>query len=428
MTIESLGAGGDGIARDAEGRPLFVPGTLPGEAVRATPGGRRGEGSLATLDEVLAPSPDRVAPPCPHFPACGGCAMQHFAAAPYAAWKRARLGEALARAGFEDAPVAETRVTPPATRRRADLALRRRADGSVVLGFHEAGGAAVVDLATCLVLDPALVALFEPLRALLRGLQAFRREGSAVLNLLDTGPDLLLRLDGTPGTADRASLAAFAGAQGVPRIAGASPKGGATETLAQLGPVSIALGGVPVAPPPGAFLQATPQGETAIVEAVLNGLPKKLTAKTRIAELHAGLGTLSFPLATRARVTAYEGSADAVAALDAAARKAGGRVAAVRRDLARQPLMARELDGFAALVLDPPYAGAADQMPALARSSLQRIVYVSCNPAALTRDARLLHATGWRVAQATPIDQFLWSTQLEAVVAFERERREARAS
>ncbi|HWL80892.1 MAG TPA: TRAM domain-containing protein [Roseomonas sp.] len=422
LTIESLGAGGDGIARDAEGRPVFVPGALPGETVRATPSGRRGEGSLAALDEVLAPSPERVAPPCPHFATCGGCAMQHLATAPYAAWKRGRLAEALARAGFPDAPVAETRVTPPNTRRRADLALRRRADGSVTLGFHEAAGTAVVDLATCLVLDPALVALFEPLRLLLRGLQAFRREGSAVLNLLDTGPDLLLRLDGTPGTTDRAALAAFGRAHGVPRIAGAPLKGGMTETLAQLGPVSIALGGVPVAPPPGAFLQATPQGEAAIVETVLAGLPQKLTGKARIAELHAGLGTLSFPLATRARVTAFEGAAEAVAALDAAARHAGGRVTATRRDLARQPLTVKELESFAALVLDPPYAGAADQMPALARSKLQRIVYVSCNPAALTRDAKVLQTAGWRVAQATPIDQFLWSTQLEAVVAFERGR------
>ncbi|HWX48778.1 MAG TPA: TRAM domain-containing protein [Roseomonas sp.] len=422
LTIESLGAGGDGIARDAGGRLLFVPGALPGDRVRAQPAGRRGEGMVAALEEVLSPGPDRVAAPCPHFPACGGCAMQHLALPAYADWKRARLAEALARAGFPEAPVAETRVTPPNTRRRADLALRRRTDGSVVLGFHGRGEAAVEDLHTCLILDPVLVALFEPLRVMLRGLSAFRREGSAVLNLLDTGPDLLLRLDGTPGPADRAALAAFAQAQGLPRIAGAPLKGGTTETLAQLGPVSIALGGVPVAPPPGAFLQATPQGEAAIVAAVLAGLPAKLTGKARIAELHAGLGTLSFPLATRARVAAYEGAAEAVSALDAAARKAGGRVTATRRDLARQPLAAKELEGFAALVLDPPYAGAADQIPALARSSLQRIIYVSCNPAALSRDARPLQAAGWRIVQATPIDQFLWSTQLEAVVVFERAR------
>lgn len=422
LEITALGAGGDGLAVTPDGTHLFVAGALPGEHVRVSPGSKRGDGMAAVLEEILAPGPDRAQPPCPHFPRCGGCTMQHLALAPYAAWKRARLIDALDRAGFPEAPVAETVVTPPNTRRRADLALRRRADGSVTLGFHMRGAAAIEDLEVCFVLDPALVALFDPLRALLRGLRAFRREGSAVLNLLDSGPDLLLRLDGEPDTADRAALAAFAAAQGIPRIAAGTLKGAGSETMAQLGPVSIRFADVPVAPPPGAFLQATPQGEAAIVAAVLEGLPAKLSGKARIAELHAGLGTLSFPLASRARVAAFEGAPDAVAALDAAARKAGGRVTATRRDLARQPLSVKELEAFAALVLDPPYAGAAEQMPALARSTLSRIVYVSCNPAALTRDAKLLRNAGWRVERATPIDQFLWSTQLEAVVVFARGR------
>ncbi|KAA2214442.1 class I SAM-dependent RNA methyltransferase [Teichococcus oryzae] len=422
LTITALGAGGDGLAVTPDGTRLFVPGALPGERVRVAPGARRGDGMAAVLEAVLDPVPARAEPPCPHFPRCGGCTLQHMALAPYAGWKRDRLAEALRRAGFPDAPVAETFVTPPQTRRRADLAVRRQADGSILLGFHARGAATVENLSTCLVLDPALVALFDPLRAMLRGLQSLRREGSAVLNLLDTGPDLLLRLDGEPNAVDRAAIAAFASAQRLPRIAGAPLKGSGTENLAQIGPVSIAFAGVPVAPPPGAFLQATPQGEAAIVAAVLEGLPGKLTGKARIAELHAGLGTLSFPLAQRGRVAAFEGSAEAVAALDAAARRAGARISATRRDLVRQPLSAKELEGFAALVLDPPFAGAADQMPALARSSLSRIVYVSCNPVALSRDGKLLQQAGWRVAQATPIDQFLWSSQLEAVVAFERPR------
>ncbi|MFC3126715.1 class I SAM-dependent RNA methyltransferase [Pseudoroseomonas globiformis] len=411
VVIDALGASGDGVVT-CERR--FVPGALPGETVEVS--------EKDQLRAVLAPSPDRVEPPCPHFGHCGGCAMQHLALESYAAWKRARLAEALFRAGFHDVAVEAPRVTPPQTRRRADLALRRQADGSVVLGFHGRASGAVEDLTTCLVLDPALVALFEPLRMMLRSLQAFRREGSAVLNLLNSGPDLLLRLDGVPHAQDRAALAAFAAAHGLPRIAGAPLKGMATETLAQLGPVAIRFAGVDVSPPPGAFLQATPQGEAAIVDAVLDGLPRKLTAKSRIAELHAGLGTLSFPLAQRARVSAYESASEAVTALDVAARRVGGRIAAIRRDLARQPLSAKELEAFAALVLDPPFGGAADQMPALARSNLQRIIYVSCNPAALTRDGKLLQAAGWRVAKATPIDQFLWSAQLEAVVVFEKPR------
>ncbi|MBR0678811.1 class I SAM-dependent RNA methyltransferase, partial [Roseomonas alkaliterrae] len=238
------------------------------------------------------------------------------------------LVEALARAGFRDAPVATTITTPPARRRRADFALRRGPAG-ITAGLHRAGSAEVLDITACLVLDPRLVALLQPLRAMLRGLGALRREGSAVVNLLDTGPDLLLRTDGPLAAADRALLARFAQDQGVPRIAWAQGEGPA-EPAAQLGPVSIALGGVPVAPPPGAFLQASPEGEAAIVAAVLASLPERLPGRGRIADLHAGLGTLTFPLARRGRVAAFEGDAAAVAALSAAAGRAGLPVAATR--------------------------------------------------------------------------------------------------
>ena len=435
LSVRALGAAGDGIARLPDGATCYVPRALPGERLRARLAGRRGDALLAEPEALLEASPDRVQPPCPHAGTCGGCALQHWAAAPYAAWKRAKLADALARTGFPDAPVAELRATPPGTRRRADLALRRGgADGAVALGFHARGGgggaAAVVDLSACAVLDPRLVALFAPLRALLRRLPALRREGSAVLNLLDTGPDLLLRTDGVPDAAGRAALAAFAAAHGIPRIAwqrgGAGPAAAAPgtapppETAAQLGPATIRFGDAVVAPPPGAFLQASPAGEAAIRDAVLAGLPPRPPGRgAAIAELYAGVGTLTFPLAARGwRVTAYEGSAEAVAALAAAAGRAGARVSAVRRDLGRRPLAPKELAGFAAVVLDPPFGGAAEQVALLARARVPRIVYVSCNPAALARDAAPLARAGYSALAATPVDQFLWSPHLESVVAF----------
>ena len=421
--VTRLGSAGDGVAETADGpmgSPVFIAGALPGETVLAIPAGRRGEGLAATLLSVEQPSPDRVVPPCPHFLVeCGACALQHLARAPYAAWKRARLAEALARADMAYAPIAETVLVPPYTRRRADLALRRVPGGAVALGFHARGSAAVADISTCHVLDPRLVALFRPLREVLKRLPALKRDGSAVLNLLDTGPDLLLRTDGPLDAAQRSLLTAFGAAHGLPRIAWAKGEG-APETAAQTGPVRLMLGTVVVVPPPGAFLQAAPEGEAAIIAAVLAGLPAKLPVRGRIADLYAGLGTLSFPLLARGRVAAFEGDAATLAALDEAARKAGGQVEAIRRDLAYKPLLPAELNTFAALVLDPPYNGAVEQVAQIARSTVRHVVYVSCNPVALARDLAVLGQAGFRARAAIPVDQFPWSSHLESVVALSR--------
>jgi 23S rRNA (uracil1939-C5)-methyltransferase len=422
LRVTRMGAAGDGIAALADGTACFIPRALPGETVRVTSGPRGRDGVRARLDAVLTHSADRVAPPCAHFTqGCGGCAVQHWTPGAQAGWKRDRVAEALSRAGFPNAPVAPTIATPMGLRRRADLGLRRGPEG-IRIGFHVAGSPEVLDLVACPVLDPRLVALIDPLRALLRRLPALRREGSGVVNLLDTGPDLLLRTDGPIGPAERALLAAFATQAGLPRIAWA--QGSAVpEVAVQHGPVGIALSGVTVAPPPGAFLQASPAGEAAIIAAVLAGLPARLAGRGRIADLHAGLGTLSIPLAARGRVAAFEGDAAAVGALAAAAGRAGLPLAATRRDLARQPLGVAELAPFAAVVLDPPFAGAAEQAALLARSAVPVVVYVSCSPAALSRDARAFAQAGWQVTAATPVDQFVHSAQVEAVVVLARAKR-----
>ena len=421
VTIEALGAAGDGIGRDEAGRPLFIPFALPGEVVEAEPGPARGEGRTARLASLHTASPDRVTPPCPHFGTCGGCAVQHLADHAVAAWKAARVAEALSRAGFPGVPVEPARPSPPNSRRRADFALRRRPDG-ITIGFHARGAAEPFDMATCFVVDPRLLALVPPLRAVLATLPALRRAGSAMVNLLGTGPDLWLRTDGPLTPKDRSILASFAEAQGIPRIAW-SREGTreAPDIAAQLGPVSTTLSGVTVTPAPGAFLQATPDGEEAIIAAVLQGLPARMPGKPRIIELHAGLGTLTFPLARKGRVDAFEGAPEAAAALATAAGRARARVKAMRRDLSRQPLLPGELAGAAALVLDPPFAGAPEQAAILARSGLPRVIYVSCNPAALARDLlSFSRAPDWRVERAVAVDQFLWSAQVEAVVTLSR--------
>jgi 23S rRNA (uracil1939-C5)-methyltransferase len=353
-------------------------------------------------------------PPCPHFGDCGGCTLQHWHDEAYIAWKTEQLGTALRRAGFADAALAAPARTAPGERRRMDFAARR-AGGRIVLGLHRQRSEEVADLTECLVLHPALTALIAPLRVLVARLRALRREGSIIANLLDSGPDVLLRTDAVLELADRVALTEFARTHRLPRIAWAQGND-EPEPVAVLRPPTTSLSGISVTPPPGAFLQASASGEAAIIAAVLDALP----AKGRVAELFAGCGTITFALAQRARVTAWEGDPASVSALRAAANHGGlsGRIAVTQRDLARQPLQAKELAGFTAVVLDPPFAGAAHQMAQVAAAAVPIVVYVNCNPATLARDARLLSQGGYHLKSALPIDQFLWSARLESVVVF----------
>ena len=366
--------------------------------------------------EILEASPDRIMPPCPHFGDCGGCALQHWRDDAYIAWKSGLLEAALHRAGYSEVPILPAARTPPRSRRRMDLAIRRHGV-TLTVGLHAARGPAVVDLQVCHVLHPALFALIEPLRRILRSLSALRREGSAVVNLLDSGPDLLLRTDAEATAADRTRLTEFARAHGLPRISVARG-GGAPETACLLRPPVVTFSDIAVSPPPGAFLQASREGEDAIVAAVLAALP----VKGRVVELYSGCGTLTFAMARQARIAAFEGDAATVSALRSAANAAGlaGRIEVQGRDLARRPVSSKELSSFGAVVLDPPHAGAAVQVAEIAASGVRRVIYISCNPATLARDARMLHGAGYKLVSALPVDQFLWSARLESVVVLAR--------
>jgi 23S rRNA (uracil1939-C5)-methyltransferase len=413
--VARLGAGGDGIAVLPDGRPAYIPDALPGERVRIALGARRGEGVAASLLGRLSDSPERVEPPCPHFGPCGGCTVQHLADEAYRQWKTGLLAEALRRAGFPDTPVDTLIRVRPATRRRADLAIR----GSAA-GFHERASHRVVDAPQCRVVDPAILAIGRSLRGLARDLACLRPEASAQVNLLDTGADLVLRGPREPDLVERERLAAFATEADLARLSWATRDADAVPVAARRAP-RITFGAVAVEPPPGAFLQATPEGEAAIARAVLDALAD-LPEGAAVADLYAGIGTLTFRLAPHFRVRAVEGDAAAAAALRRASGAAGlaQRAMVETRDLAARPLLAAELKGVEAVVLDPPRDGARAQCEALAQAAVRRIVYVSCNPSALARDMRILAGGGWRPLRATPIDQFLWSGHLECVVPFSR--------
>ncbi len=352
---------------------------------------------------------------CLHFGTCGGCAVGDR----HAFDKSALLAQALSRAGFPDAPIAALVETPLATRRRVDLAATRKA-GEISLGLHKARSAEVVDMRECALLLPAILRLLPDLRVLLRSLQAFRSSGSVVINWLDAGPDILLRMDAAFTGPDRTKIIAFARAQNAPRISIATGND-LPEPAIILAPPVIHFAGVPVEPPAGGFLQPSAEGQGAIIAAVVAGLPK-LTNKSRIVELYAGSGTLSFALAQHAHVASYEGDAAAVAAQDKAIRtnNLAGRMSVTHRDLHRRPVQPADMAKAAAIVLDPPFNGATTQMRFCAASGVKRILYVSCNPDALATDALLLQRAGYTVLNATPIDQFPYSENVESVVVFEK--------
>jgi 23S rRNA (uracil1939-C5)-methyltransferase len=388
-SIVRLAARGDGV--DSTGR--FHPLTAPGDRVLP--------------DDTVEPGPHRRVPPCRHFPICGGCQLQHVDDSAYALFLRDRIYSALAAQGMAAPDLLGPHISPPNSRRRA--ALRAGRDGA--LGFNAESSHRIVDMRECHILRPELFALVAPLRGLLRPLRPSATAGGR-LSLADQGVELVLGKVAAEGLAAVEALGAFARGQGLARLA--LDDGYGPQTHWEPEPVTVTLSGVPVPLPHGAFLQATAEGEAALVEGV-----RQAVGGTRVtADLFAGLGT--FTLALEGRVLAVEGARDAALALKAGAAKAGRPVFVDHRDLFRRPLDRTELDRFEAVVLDPPRAGAKEQSALLAGASVPRIAYVSCNPAAFARDAATLVAGGYRLDWVRPVGQFRWSTHVELVGAFSR--------
>jgi 23S rRNA (uracil1939-C5)-methyltransferase len=420
-TVERIGGQGDGVMTTAQGR-FYVPYTVPGDRVRVRVGKAKGAGHAAELSEVIAPGPDRVEPPCPHFHACGGCALQQLAPAAYAAWKRESVVAALARQGLDSSVVAPLVATPPGTRRRAEFVARRVGMG-VLVGFHEAGSRRIVDLGACLVLHPRLVALLAPLRALLLPLLQPGASVDAKATLADNGADLVLSGPLESGGPARMRLADFATALDLARLTlearSEAPGDKVGDTVVERRQPIIAFAGISVVLPPGGFVQASPAAEAVLVAESLT----VLAGQGRIADLYSGLGTFALPLARAgAMVRAFDADAPALAALRAAAIGAGlsPRLEVEARDLARRPLPAVDLDRFDAVLFDPPRAGAPEQAKEIARSRVALAVGVSCDATSFARDARHLTAGGFRLERVVPVDQFLWTPQVELVGVFRR--------
>jgi 23S rRNA (uracil1939-C5)-methyltransferase len=302
-------------------------------------------------------------------------------------------------------------LSPPRTRRRATFRALK-AGGRVLLGFNEAGSNRVIDMAECHILHPTLFALLHPLRRLLATILPAKRAAEVHLTLADQGVDLMLKGVQVDGLEAIEALTAFSEASGLARLS--IDEGVGAEPRYEPTPVAVTLGGVSVPLPVGAFLQATADGEAALVSAVREAVAEA----TRIADLFAGLG--NFALSLDGEILAAEAARDAILALKSAASRAGRLLSTEHRDLYRRPYDSSELAKFDAVVLDPPRAGAQEQVRELAASVVPRIAYVSCNPATFARDAQILVSGGYRLDWARPVGQFRWSTHVELAAAFSR--------
>jgi 23S rRNA (uracil1939-C5)-methyltransferase len=406
LRIESLGAQGDGVSADH----VYAALTLPGELARAEVRGDRAE-----VVEILEPSRDRITPACPHFGDCGGCALQHWASEPYLAWKAEQIRLALGRERIETEILTPFAARPGARRRLALHA--RKQDGRVRLGFKARRSWRLVPIEACPIALAPLVEALPTLRELAGPLAEHAKSAPTLhvtwtLSGLDVDVTGVERRSGglSADARQRAARCAAAGDMARVTLAGEVIYQ-ARQPVVRFGPATVAL-------PPGSFLQAVEEAETAMADFAVEAI----AGAARIADLYCGAGAFTFRLAEVAAVHAADVSAPAIKALIAATGSASGLkpITAEARDLGRRPLLAMEMKKLDAVVFDPPRAGALEQSGEIARSKVATAVGVSCNPATFARDARILVDAGFTLEAVKPVDQFLWSPHVELVGVFRR--------
>jgi 23S rRNA (uracil1939-C5)-methyltransferase len=408
LTIDHVGHQGDGVAV-ASGKAVYVPYTLPGETVEAAP--LAGHPDRARLVRVEHASAERVAPFCPHFTVCGGCAIQHWQADAYRAWKRQLVVDTLARAAIA-CPVDELVDAHGAGRRRITVHARRGEDGGLRVGFAAAGSHAIVPIEQCPILDPALHGALDAARALAEALKPTSKPLDIQVTAADGGLDVDVRGSGPLPAALIATLSRTAERH---RLARLTRHG---ELVLMRTPPVISIGTARLTLPPGSFLQATVAGEEILAALVLT----HCKGARHMADLFCGVGPFALRLAAKARIAAFDSDTDAVGALQKAALATSGLkpIKAEARDLFRRPLVPQQLRDFDTVVFDPPRQGAEAQTRQLAASKVPVVVAVSCNVASFARDAKILIDGGYRIEGVTPVDQFRHTPHVELVARFSK--------
>jgi 23S rRNA (uracil1939-C5)-methyltransferase len=393
--IERIAARGDGVTGDGR----HVAGGVPGDRVRD--------------DGIIIPGPNRTAPACRHFGKCGGCQLQHVAEPALADFVRDRVAGGLEGQEVTGIEVLPAMLSPPQTRRRAILTALRTGK-QVAIGFNAAQSNQIVDMRMCPLLMPELFALVAPVRELLVMIAPQRRPVKIKMQVLDQGVELILEGVKAEGLDAAMALQDFAGAHKLARFA--IDQGDGMEILWQPDPPTMRFGDILVEVPPFAFLQPTSAGQAALIEAVT----KAIGDAGAVADLFAGVGTFALSVQAGRKIYAAEGARDAIAALTGAANRARALVATEHRDLFRRPLVPAELNRFGAIILDPPRAGAEEQVKQLAMSTAPVLAYVSCNPASFARDAKTLIEGGYSLDWVQPVGQFRWSTHVELAARFSK--------
>lgn len=377
--------------------------TLPGEVVTGTLTGDR-----LTDIRIVKPSVERVSAPCRHYKACGGCQVMHASDNFVAAWKSDVVHAALSAQGI-DAPFRPILTSPPRSRRRAAFSVKRTKNGATA-GFHARASDNVIDIPDCQLVLPELLAALPMAQAM--GITGSSRKSELTVHVTHSLGGLDVHVTGGKPLDGplRIALAAEVERFKLARLVWEDEQIGLRQPPAQRFGQSL------VTPPPGAFLQATAEGEAALLSAVRQAIG----APNRVLDLFAGCGTFALPLALQSEVHAVESEPDMLKALDQGWRQTEGlkRVTTETRDLFRRPLMADELKRYDAVVIDPPRAGAETQVTELAKARSARIAFVSCNPVTFARDAKILLDAGYCLDWVQVVDQFRWSTHVELAAAF----------
>ena len=409
LVIDHVGHHGDGVAMSG-GSKIYVPYTLGGETVDVAPvpGHHPDRRRLITVE---AASPARITPFCPHFGVCGGCAIQHWDAEPYRAWKRELVVTTLAQGGI-DCEVAPLVDAHGLGRRRITLHARMGTHDVLKVGFAAANSHDIVPIDRCPILDPHLDGAIEAAWAIAEPLISMGKPLDIQITATNSGLDVDVRGSGPLSTAMIGRLSRVAEQH---RLARLTRHG---ELVLMRSPPVVSIGTTQVALPPGSFLQATVEGEERLA-ALASAHCKR---GKYIADLFCGVGPFALRLAAKSRIAAFDSDAGAITALQKAATSTSGLkpVKAEARDLFRRPLMPQELRDYDTVVFDPPRQGAQAQATQLAASKIPVVAAVSCNVTTFARDAKILIDGGYKIEGVTPVDQFRHTPHVELVAKFRR--------